>query len=130
VVQRPVPDASGELDRQRAEVGVVAEQRTEPGALGGVELGAEADLPFEHPERVDRDPRVELDPAFDRGHDVSFEELTDRDDELGGRRSVLHYSPPSISSSRSHSISATRRPSVASSTDRTAPSRCVKAWIS
>ncbi len=129
----PVPDAARQLRRQRGDVGVVAEERAEPGALGGVELGAEAHLAFEHPERVDRDAAVELHPALDRRHHVPFEELADRLEQLGGRGSILHvrhHPPPSIRSSRSHSISATRRPSVASSTERTVPSRCVNAWIS
>src|SRR5262245_3035693 len=130
VVERPVPDAGGELGGQRGDVGVMAEQRGEPSALGGVEIGAEPELALEHPERVDRDARVELHPALHRGHHVVGEELADRLEELAGGRSILHHVRPSISSSRSHSISATRRPRVASSTERTAPCRCVNAWIS
>ena len=49
------------------------------------------------PERVDRDPGVELHAAFGRGHDVAFEELAHRLHELGRGRSVLgHRSPASV----------------------------------
>src|SRR5438552_9756892 len=91
VVERPVPDAARQLRRQRVELGVVAEERTQPGAVGGGELGAEAELSLEHPERVDRDTGVEPHPALDRRHHVLPEELADRLEELDGRRSILHH---------------------------------------
>ena len=49
------------------------------------------------PERVHRDPRVELHAAFGRRHHVALEELAHRLDELGRGRSVLgHRSPTSV----------------------------------
>src|SRR5437660_1919473 len=73
VVERPVPDAACQLRRQRAEVGIVAEERSQPGALGGGELAAETELTLEHPERVDGDAGMESHPALDRGHHVLVE---------------------------------------------------------
>src|SRR5262249_30846870 len=115
---------------ERQDVGVVAEECGEPFPLGGVELGPELHLPLQDAERVDGNAGVEPRPAVDRGHHVLLEELPDRLEQLGRRRSVLHHASSPMSSSRSHSISATRRPKVASSTDRTAPCRCVNAWTS
>src|SRR5829696_626475 len=77
VVEGPVPDAARQLGRQGGEVRVMAEQRTEPGALGGVEVGSETVLSLEHPERIDRDAAVELHPAFHRGHHILLDELAD-----------------------------------------------------
>src|SRR5436190_276398 len=96
VVERSVPDAGCQLRRQGVEIGVVAEERTQPGALGGVELGPETELPFEHPQGIDGDAGMELHPALDRRHHVLIEELPHRLEELDGRRSILH--PVSFSS--------------------------------
>src|SRR5690242_987055 len=90
VVEGAVPDAGRHLRGQRGEVVVVAEERTQPGALGGGGLGAETELPFEHPQRIDRDAGVELHAPLDRRHHVVHEELADRLEELDGRRSILH----------------------------------------
>ncbi len=121
-----MPRASA--SRQLPHGAVAPEQGHEPRVLLGVLGCAELELPLDHPEHVHRDPRVERDPTLGRGHHVAFEVLAHRGDELGCGRTVVHRHP--ISSSRSHSISAIRRPSAASSTERTRPWRWLKHCIS
>jgi hypothetical protein len=131
-VERPVADPPRQLDLQLAHVlvvvGVVIQQGADARPAKPVELGAEIHLPPHDSQGVDRDPREKGEPAVQRRLQVTFEELGHRVDELGrGRAIVGHHQLPSSASSRSHSISTTRRPSVASSTERTTPCRCAKA---
>ena len=82
-------------------------------------------------QRVGRDPGVEVDLSFGRTAHVVFQEFGDRGHQFGGQRAaVCADHRPRLSSrlSRSHSVSQTRRPMVANSTERFCPLRCRSAW--
>ena len=104
---------------------------------------AEGQLALDHREHVGRDPGVEGHPTLGAGHDVAFEELAHRLDQLDGGRAVVGAvgdrarspaagtstsGPAPSSRSRSCSASQVRRPMAASSTDREAPERWALAW--
>ena len=121
--------ASASSTSASASVAVVTEERAEPVVLGGVEVGPEAHLALEHPERIDRDavwnapvlpPRASRPARGTRGSPRAAPRR------VGRSCVVRHPSLRRARSRRSHSVSPIRRPSVASSTERTRRSRCVK----
>src|SRR5690349_15691286 len=81
-------------------------------------------------QRVGRDPGVEVDLALGRPADVGFQEFGDRGHQFGGQGAAIRADHQAVSSrlSRSHSVSQTRRPMVANSTERFCPLRCRSAW--
>lgn len=81
-------------------------------------------LALDEADRIGRDAREKLATTFGRRNDVVAQELLDRAQQLVDRRTVLHQKPfPSIRFSSSHSVSAVRRPMLASSTLFDNPSR-------
>src|SRR5690606_25169317 len=111
--------------------GLRAEETVEPAPLAlGVRRLARELAPHEI-DGVGRDAREELQPALGRRNDLVGEEASHRGEQLVDRRPVLHQKAlPSIRLRSSHSVSAVRRPMLASSTLGTMPSRKPRAWTS
>src|SRR4051794_12930249 len=86
------------------------------------------DLPGDDRAEVGGDEHLEALLARNLRPQLSEQVLGDRVEELGGIGAILHQARPSISSSRSHSGSQTRRPSEASSWLRRTPVRWSWAW--
>ena len=87
---------------------------------------AEGQLPLDHREHVGRDPGVEVHPPVGRVGDVALQELPHGLHQAGevGHVVGLGHGGPRLtgnSSSRSCSVSQTRRPMAASSTERRQP---------
>src|SRR5437016_2379975 len=111
--------------RRRARI--LAQDHGQPLPLGEQARLLAGQLAPDDGEHVGRDARVELPRALERRHHVLLEERAHGVEQLAHAGPVLH-AHVSVSESSSSSISATRRPRLASSTLR-APSTKLRACI-
>ena len=119
LVELAGPDGSGEL-------GLVGETQSASAARASAVTLVEQ-FALDDAQRVGGHPGVEVDLPGGRLADVGLEEFGDGRDQFGGRRPAVQVPitvrTSSSRSSRSHSVSHTRRPIAASSTERVCPLR-------